>query len=78
MLPNPRQTSAFRILFTFAMVAAWHEHAAAQSDPNQNPPIRVLLFASNEAQKWHNWERTTPAIKAALQRDARINVGFAT
>jgi putative heme-binding domain-containing protein len=37
-------------------------------------PIRALLFAGNEAHKWHNWERTTPAIKAALERDPRIRV----
>lgn len=37
-------------------------------------PIRALLFAGNEAHKWHNWERTTPAIKTALETDARIRV----
>jgi type 1 glutamine amidotransferase len=37
-------------------------------------PIRGLLFAGNAAHKWHNWERTTPAIKAALERDPRIRV----
>ncbi len=40
-------------------------------------PIRVLLFAGNDAHKWHNWERTTPAIKAALQQDPRIKVEVA-
>jgi putative heme-binding domain-containing protein len=35
-------------------------------------PIRVLLFAGNEAHKWHNWQKTTPAIKSALERDPRI------
>ncbi|TXT25484.1 MAG: thioesterase, partial [Planctomycetota bacterium] len=32
-------------------------------------PIRVLLIAGNDAHKWHNWEKTTPAMKAALERD---------
>jgi len=36
--------------------------------------MRVLLFAGNEAHKWHNWERTTPAIKSALEKDSRIQV----
>jgi putative heme-binding domain-containing protein len=37
-------------------------------------PSRALLFAGNAAHKWHNWERTAPAIKAALERDPRIRV----
>ena len=37
-------------------------------------PIRVLLFAGNEAHKWHNWERTTPAIQRQLEIDERIEV----
>ena len=37
-------------------------------------PIRVLMFAGNEAHKWHNWERTTPALKALLERDSRVRV----
>jgi putative heme-binding domain-containing protein len=37
-------------------------------------PIRALIFAGNAAHKWHNWQRTTPAIKAALERDPRIKV----
>ncbi|HYG76610.1 MAG TPA: ThuA domain-containing protein [Planctomycetota bacterium] len=37
-------------------------------------PLPVLLFAGNEAHKWHNWERTTPAIKTALEKDSRIQV----
>jgi type 1 glutamine amidotransferase len=47
-----------------------HEEIMRQLDP----PIRVLLFAGNDAHKWHNWEKTTPAIKAALQKDTRIRV----
>jgi len=37
-------------------------------------PIRALLIAGNAAHIWHNWERTTPAIKAALERDSRFHV----
>lgn len=37
-------------------------------------PIRVLIFAGNEAHKWHNWEQTTPAIKSQLEIDPRITV----
>ncbi len=37
-------------------------------------PIRVLLIAGNDAHKWHNWEKTTPPIKAALEKDPRIKV----
>ncbi len=37
-------------------------------------PIRVLIFAGNEAHKWHNWEKTTPAIKTLLEVDPRIRV----
>ncbi len=37
-------------------------------------PIRVLLFAGNEAHKWHNWEKTTPAIQRQLEFDSRITV----
>lgn len=36
--------------------------------------IRVLMFAGNEAHQWHNWKKTTPVIKAALERDPRIRV----
>ena len=37
-------------------------------------PIRVLLFAGNDAHKWHNWERTTQSIKQAIERDSRMRV----
>lgn len=45
---------------------------------HENPPILVLILAGNDAHKWHNWERTTPAIKAALEKDPRIRVDVAT
>ncbi len=37
-------------------------------------PIRVLLLTGNEAHEWHNWKKTTPAIKALLELDPRIKV----
>lgn len=37
-------------------------------------PIRVLMFAGNEAHTWHNWKKTTPAIKKLLEHDPRIKV----
>lgn len=37
-------------------------------------PTRVLLLAGNAAHRWHNWERSTPAIVAALERDPRLRV----
>lgn len=41
-------------------------------------PIRVLLIAGNEAHKWHNWERTTPVLKAQLELDPRVTVTIST
>lgn len=41
------------------------------------PPLRVLILAGNDAHKWHNWEKTTPAIKVALQGDPRVSVEVA-
>ncbi len=41
-------------------------------------PIRVLLIAGNEAHKWHNWEQTTPVIKAQLELDPRVKVTVST
>lgn len=37
-------------------------------------PIRVLMFAGNEAHAWHNWKKTTPAIQSLLERDPRVRV----
>jgi type 1 glutamine amidotransferase len=42
--------------------------------PGAEKPIRALMLAGNDAHKWHNWERTTPAIKEALERDPRVRV----
>jgi type 1 glutamine amidotransferase len=36
--------------------------------------LRVLLLSGNDAHRWHNWERTTPAIRAALEWDPRVSV----
>ena len=36
--------------------------------------IRVLILAGNDAHRWHNWERTAPALKALLERDSRLRV----
>lgn len=60
------RSSAFCLLLALAPCAR-----AAPADPE---PIRVLVFAGNDAHKWHNWERTTPAIRAALEADPRIRV----
>ncbi|WP_165452379.1 ThuA domain-containing protein [Paenibacillus thalictri] len=35
---------------------------------------KVLLVSGNENHKWHNWEQTTPFIKAALEEDSSISV----
>jgi type 1 glutamine amidotransferase len=37
-------------------------------------PRRMLLFAGNEAHKWHNWEKTTPRIRDALEADPEVSV----
>jgi type 1 glutamine amidotransferase len=50
----------------------------AEIDEALGVPIRVLLVAGNDAHKWHNWEKTTPRIKDALQRDGRIRVEVTT
>ena len=44
----------------------------------EEQPIRVLLIAGNEAHKWHNWEQTTPVIKAQLELDPRVKVDVST
>ncbi len=42
--------------------------------PAADASIRVLIFAGNDAHKWHNWEKTTPIIKKLLEIDPRISV----
>jgi putative heme-binding domain-containing protein len=51
-----------------------HEEIQKALDGGGEQSIRVLILAGNEAHKWHNWERTTPALKALLERDPRIKV----
>ena len=36
--------------------------------------IRVLMLVGNDAHRWHNWEKTTPAIERALKVDPRVAV----
>ncbi len=55
---------------TSALVGIDGTHRSVLDDK----PIRVLMLAGNDAHKWHNWEKTTPAIKAALEEDPRIKV----
>ena len=37
-------------------------------------PIRVLLLTGNKNHAWHNGEKSTPRIQAALEADSRIQV----
>jgi type 1 glutamine amidotransferase len=55
---------------TLALAGAAASNGAVVDDA----PIRVLVFAGNDAHKWHNCEQTTPALKALLERDSRIKV----
>lgn len=41
-------------------------------------PVRVLLIAGNDAHRWHNWEKTTPKIREALERSPRVGVEVST
>jgi type 1 glutamine amidotransferase len=48
--------------------------ASENSKTSASRSFRGIIFAGNEAHKWHNWEKTTPAIKSLLERDSRIKV----
>lgn len=48
------------------------EEMLAQAEADKT--IRVLMFAGNDAHKWHNWEKTTPAIKTVFEEDPNIQV----
>ncbi|MBX3443614.1 MAG: ThuA domain-containing protein [Planctomyces sp.] len=50
------------------------EPGAVRESVPEAERIRVLMFAGNDAHRWHNWERTTPAIRDLLQVDPRISV----
>ncbi|MFO0927108.1 MAG: hypothetical protein U0736_08700 [Gemmataceae bacterium] len=41
-------------------------------------PAAVLVVTGNEAHKWHNWEKSTARIVAALRLDPRIKVDITT
>jgi N-acyl-D-glutamate deacylase len=49
-------------------------NSATVAGAGERNDIRVLLFAGNDAHKWHNWQRTTPAIKELLEKNRRIKV----
>lgn len=55
---------------TSALTGVTDTHPAVFDDQ----PIRVLMFAGNEAHAWHNWKKTTPVIKKLLEQDPRIKV----
>lgn len=57
--------------------ARFYTHAQI-TEALDSDTIRLLLVAGNEAHKWHNWEKTTPRIKAALEADSRIQVDVVT
>lgn len=47
--------------------AKFYTHDQINKELGGPSPARVLLFAGNAAHKWHNWEKTTPRIKALLE-----------
>lgn len=72
----PRMHRPCLMLFAAAGVLTLQARESTAQSKSDEPaaPIRVLLFAGNNAHKWHNWERTTPAIKSLLEKDPRIRV----
>ena len=36
-------------------------------------PVRVLIVTGNDAHKWHNWEKTTPRIRKAVELHPRTS-----
>jgi type 1 glutamine amidotransferase len=56
----------------------FYTHKEIRKALEERGSIRVLMFAGNEAHRWHNWEKTTPRIKKALELDARIRVEVST
>ncbi|MFM7149334.1 MAG: ThuA domain-containing protein, partial [Gemmataceae bacterium] len=57
--------------------ASFFTHQQIDEALNRNK-TRVLLIAGNEAHKWHNWEKTTPRLKAILEKDPRLTVDVTT
>jgi len=60
------------------VVAEYLDREQAAIILGANSRLRVLLLAGNPAHAWHNWERSTPAIAAALHADPRIDVDIIT
>lgn len=58
--------------------ARYFSHDEIRDALGNSSGIRLLLVAGNDAHKWHNWEKTTPRIKASLERDERIRVDVVT
>ncbi len=61
--------------------ARFYSHAEVRSALGEAAPageVRVLVLTGNAAHKWHNGEKTTPRIRAALLRDKRIRVDVIT
>src|SRR5262249_2032282 len=56
--------------------AAFYTHQGIRQARGER--IRVLLFAGNKAHEWHNWKKTTPRVRAALEKDERIRVDVST
>lgn len=56
------------------IVAALEGKQGTERAAADDKPLRVLIVAGNEAHKWHNWEKTTPAIQRALEADPRVRV----
>lgn len=51
-----------------------HQEIEERLKPPSLDSIRVFMLVGNDAHKWHNWEKTTPAITRALKVDPRISV----
>lgn len=70
----PREGVESRFYPRDEIAAAMKGVVGAQPAKIDDRAIRVLLFAGNEAHKWHNWETTTPVIREVLERDPRVRV----
>lgn len=51
--------------------------ALGEASPD-DAPLRVLVVTGNEAHKWHNWEKSTARIVAALRLDPRVKLDITT
>lgn len=50
------------------------QHLGEPAEAKTEEPIRVLMFAGNEAHRWHHWPKTVTAIKTLLEADPRLRV----